>query len=73
MTGRVLREEGQVLIVADYEGKEQRIALSDIEDRQQTKRSSMPTNVDELVKEDEFYDLIGFLLAQRGPSQADGN
>ncbi len=47
--------------------------MSDIEDRQQTKLSSMPTNVHELVKEDEFYDLIGFLLAQREPSEADKN
>ncbi len=68
VTGRVLREEGQVVIVADYEGTEQRIAMSDVNDRQQTKLSSMPTNVHELVKEDEFYDLIGFLLAQREPS-----
>jgi putative heme-binding domain-containing protein len=63
--GLVLREEGQTLVAVDDKGKPQRIPLNEIEERKQMKLSPMPANVSELLKEDEFYDLLGFLLAQQ--------
>jgi len=63
--GLVLREEGQVLLLADLEGKEVRIPLSDIDERQATRLSPMPGNLSEQIPEPEFYDLLTFLLGQQ--------
>lgn len=63
--GLVLREEGKVLICVDDKGKEHRIPLAEIEERRLMKLSPMPANVRELVKEDEFYNLLAYLLEQR--------
>jgi len=65
MTGLVLREEGQVLVLVDSQGKEQRIDLGDIEEREQVSLSPMPANVAELISEQEFYHLLAYLLSQR--------
>jgi putative heme-binding domain-containing protein len=64
-TGLVLREEGAVLILADELGKEQRIPLSDVEERNQVKLSPMPANVAEKLSEADFIDLMAFLVSQR--------
>ncbi|MDZ4781159.1 MAG: PVC-type heme-binding CxxCH protein [Planctomycetia bacterium] len=65
LTGLVLREEGQVLIFVDSQGKEQRIDVEDIEERAQVGLSPMPANVAELIPETEFYHLLAYLLSQR--------
>jgi putative heme-binding domain-containing protein len=66
--GLVLREEGEVLIVADPQGKELRIAKKDIEERTVTQLSPMPANVIDQIPEAELYHLLGFLLEQRTPA-----
>lgn len=63
--GLVLREEGNVLVVADSQGKEQQVTLNEIEDRQAMPLSPMPANVADLVPETEFYQLLAYLLEQR--------
>jgi len=70
LTGLVLREEGAVLVLADEQGKEQRIPLNDIDERKQVKLSPMPANVAEKLSEPEFYDLVAFLLQQRTKPQS---
>lgn len=70
LQGLALREEGSVLILADAQGKEQRVSLSDIEDRQVTPLSPMPANVADLVPEAEFYHLLAYLLEQRQKPQS---
>jgi putative heme-binding domain-containing protein len=65
LTGLALREEGAVLILADEQGKEQRIPTSDIDERKLVPLSPMPANAAEKLSEAEFYDLLAFLLAQR--------
>ena len=65
LTGLVLREEGQVLVLADAQGKEVRVSLSDIAERELSPLSPMPANAVELVKEPDFYHLLGYLLSQR--------
>ncbi len=65
LTGLVLREEGQVLIVVDGQGKEQRLDATEIEERAQATLSPMPANVVELIPEQEFYDLLAYLLSQQ--------
>ncbi len=62
ISGLLLREEGGVLIFADKEGKEVRVAESDVDERKVIPLSPMPANVSELVGDKDFYHLIGFLL-----------
>ena len=63
LTGLVLREEGEVVVVADAQGKEVRLGRSEIEERQMLPLSPMPANVLELVGERDLPHLVGFLLA----------
>ena len=65
VTGLVAREEGQVLVVINDKGEEQRISLSQIDGRRDSKLSPMPANVSELMNETEFCHLMAFLLDQR--------
>jgi putative heme-binding domain-containing protein len=67
LSGLVVREEGQVVVLVDNTGKEQRIARDDIEpnSRKIAPLSPMPANVRDAVSEDEFFDLLGYLLEQQ--------
>ena len=67
ITGLVLREEGDIVVLADEQGKELRIKMADIEEREQTPLSPMPANVAEKITEAEYYDLLAFLLNQKAP------
>ncbi len=65
LTGLALREEGNILVLADNQGKEVRIPLDEIEERVISPLSVMPANVANLVTEADFVDLLGYLLSQR--------
>ena len=65
LSGLVLREEGQILVVQEAADKETRIPLSEIEARQLSQLSPMPANVVDPLPEAEFYDLVKFLLEQK--------
>ncbi len=65
LVGLAQRREGEVQILIDATGKEQRIAVADIDEQQIVPQSPMPANVADLLKEGEFYDLVAFLLEQR--------
>lgn len=65
LTGLVLREEGDIVVFADEQGKELRLKTGDIEERKQTSLSPMPANVAEKITEAEYYDLLQFLLEQK--------
>ncbi|MEX2558521.1 MAG: c-type cytochrome, partial [Pirellulales bacterium] len=65
ISGLLLQEEGEVLVLANAEGKEVRVPVSDIDERSVTQLSSMPGNVPDLVKDEEFFNLLAYLLAQR--------
>jgi putative heme-binding domain-containing protein len=65
VSGLVLREEGEVIVMADAQGKEIRIPKSDVEDRRMSLLSPMPANLPEAIKEQDFYNLMAFLLQQR--------
>ena len=65
IVGLALREEGQILVLADNQGKEIRVPLDEIEQRMVSQMSLMPANVSDLMNEDEFVHLIGYLLSQR--------
>ena len=71
VTGLVLREEGNSLLVADERGKESRISKNDVKQLRLSQLSAMPANTIDSVPEPEFYDLIGFLLDQRRKVQTE--
>lgn len=65
LTGLVLREEGELVILADAEGKEQPIPKSSIEERSVAPLSPMPANIAEQLSEPDFQALLAYLLTQR--------
>jgi putative heme-binding domain-containing protein len=65
VSGLVLREEGQVIVVADQQGKEVRVEKDNIDSRRTSMLSPMPANLGETIPEKDFYDLLAYLLTQR--------
>jgi putative heme-binding domain-containing protein len=70
VSGLVLRTEGEVVVVADSQGKEQRVPKSTIEERTTSQLSPMPANLVDQIPEADFYNLLAFLLSQRAPQTA---
>ena len=65
VSGLLLREEGEVLIVVDAQGKEVRVPKSSVEERTTSPLSPMPANLVDQIAEDDFYRLMAFLLSHR--------
>ena len=65
LSGLVLREEGEVIVVANAQGKEVRVEKGNVEESTLMSLSPMPANLAELITEPEFYDLVAWLLDQR--------
>lgn len=65
ITGLMLRVEGEVLLVADSEGKEIRIPLKEIDKNRETMLSPMPANFGDVIPEADFYHLMSYLLDQK--------
>lgn len=64
VSGLLLREEGEVLIVADAQGKEVRVSRKSVEERTTAQLSPMPANMAEQIPEAEFQDLMAYLLSR---------
>ena len=71
ISGLVIRQQGQVLIVADQKGQEQRIPLAEIDEHRESQLSAMPSDVDQTISEVDFPHLLGFLLSQRRADASD--
>ena len=67
VSGLLLKEEGEVIVLADAQGKEVRVPKDSVEERNMTQLSPMPANFNEQIGERDFADLIAFLLAQLVP------
>lgn len=65
ITGLVLREEGEVIVLADNQGKEVRVEKKAVEERIVSPLSPMPASLVDQIPEDDFYHLLAFLLEQR--------
>jgi len=61
-SGLIRRDEGAALVIVDPEGREKTLVKSDIEEREETGLSLMPTGYDKLLTEQEFCDLLAWLL-----------
>jgi putative heme-binding domain-containing protein len=68
VSGLLLREEGEVLIMADAQGKEIRVPKSSVEERSIAPLSPMPANLTDQIAEDDFYRLMAYLLSRREPA-----
>jgi putative heme-binding domain-containing protein len=65
VSGLVRREEGNVIVLVDNQGKEFTVPKDDVDERVGPQLSLMPANVVEVVPEKDFYDLVAYLLSQR--------
>jgi putative heme-binding domain-containing protein len=65
LTGLPLREEGNLVVIADAQGKEQKIAKTDIDERKETNLSPMPATFDAQLTEAEMNHLLAYLLTQQ--------
>jgi putative heme-binding domain-containing protein len=72
VSGLVLREEGEVLVLADSQGKEVRVDKKSIDERTVSQLSPMPANLVEQIPEADFYNLMAFLLEQRPAKEKNG-
>jgi len=69
VSGLFRREEGELVILAESTGKEVSIPKKNIAERRESDTSLMPENFGELLSQEEFNDLMAFLLA-RGSAAA---
>ncbi len=65
LTALMLRVEGEVVVFADLEGKEQRIPTKDIATNRETQLSAMPANFADVIPEADLYHLLAYLLDQK--------
>ena len=65
LSGLLLKEEGEVLVLADAAGKELRVPKNTVDEKQISPLSPMPADFAERIPEKDFYDLLAFLLSQR--------
>jgi putative heme-binding domain-containing protein len=71
-SGLLLREEGQVLVLADDKGKDVRVPKDQVSEKVVSQISPMPANFAEVIPEKDFDDLLAYLLAQKasqGPAK----
>jgi putative heme-binding domain-containing protein len=73
VSGLLLKEEGEVLVLADAQGKEVRVPKDAVEERGTSQVSPMPGNFAEQVAEPDLYNLLAYLLSlQSKPDQPGG-
>lgn len=65
LTGLLLREEGETLVLADDKGQEVRVPKKKVEQRKTTANSPMPGNLLDQIPSDDFDHLLGYLLSQK--------
>ncbi len=65
VSGLLLKEEGEVLVLADQQGKEVRVPRNTVEERSTSQLSPMPANLVDQIPVAEFNHLIAYLLSQR--------
>jgi len=64
ITGLQKKEEGEVLTFADTTGKLVAVKKSEIRQRIESPASLMPSNFAEIIKEDDFNNLMAYLLSK---------
>ena len=67
VSGLLRREEGELLVLVDSMGKEVSIPKKDIDSRRQSETSLMPANFGEVIPEQDFDNLLAYLLSKGVP------
>ena len=65
VSGIPRRQEGKTIIIADSTGKEVQIPEAQVTRRAESKLSLMPSNFGEIIPEQDFNDLLSYLLTTR--------
>jgi putative membrane-bound dehydrogenase-like protein len=65
LTGVKVGETDTTLTLADNQGRKHSLAKTDIEEQQPSPVSSMPEGLEKRFTQDEFVDLIAFLMSQK--------
>jgi putative heme-binding domain-containing protein len=68
VSGLLLREEGEILVLADAQGKEVRVPRPSVVERKMSPLSPMPANFADQIPEVDFNRLLDYLLSKREPS-----
>src|SRR5262249_11206075 len=68
VSGLLLREEGEILVMADAQGKEVRIPKASVVERKTSPLSPMPANFADQISREDFDRLLSYLLSKREPS-----
>ena len=71
-TGLVLRQEGEVLVLANSQGKELRVPVKQIDERAVSPMSPMPANFAAQIDPQDLYDLLAYLLTSQPSTEAKG-
>jgi putative heme-binding domain-containing protein len=71
ISGLLLKEEGEVLVMADAQGKEVRVPKNTVDDQRLSPLSPMPADFADKISEAEFYDLLAYLLTQRAGGKSE--
>jgi putative heme-binding domain-containing protein len=64
VSGLLRREEGELIVLADSAGKENAVSKSTVARRAESPLSLMPGNFAEILKPEEFNDLVAFLMTK---------
>ena len=64
-SGLFRREEGELVVLAESTGKEIGVAKKDIAERRQSETSLMPENFGELLTQEDFNNLMTYLLSKK--------
>ena len=70
VTGLVVREEGEIVVVVNDQGKEVRVAKGEIDEKKVMNLSPMPANIAEQLSDAEFYNLMAYLLSLKAQPAA---
>jgi putative heme-binding domain-containing protein len=65
VAGLMRREEGDLLVLVDANGKEFSVKKSAVTDRQESELSLMPDTFGESLPAADFHHLLAYLLSQR--------
>jgi putative heme-binding domain-containing protein len=65
VSGLFLREDGEVLVLADQKGKEVRVEKKQVDQKTTLQLSPMPANFGQEISEADLVNLMGYLLEQR--------
>lgn len=70
VTGLIVREEGEIVVVVNDQGKEVRVAKRDIDEKKTMNLSPMPANISEQLSEPDFFHLLAYLLSLKAQPTA---